>query len=57
MAGSQLKRLKASLAEQGIIGPQKSKKEKRRIAQGQKDKRVSRNEALEGIREQFSKEF
>ncbi|KAM7208042.1 putative nucleolar complex protein 14 [Naviculisporaceae sp. PSN 640] len=55
MAGSQLKRLKASLAEQGIIGPQKSKKEKRRLAQDKgSDKRVKRNEALEGIREQFN---
>lgn len=57
MAGSQLKRLKASLKEQGIIGPQKSKKQKRKNAQDQKgisDKRLQRTEALQGIREQFN---
>ena len=57
MAGSQLKRLKASLKEQGIIGPQQSKKQKRKNALDQKassDKRLNRSEALEGIREQFN---
>ncbi|KAK3695378.1 nucleolar protein 14 [Podospora appendiculata] len=57
MAGSQLKRLKASLQEQGIIGPQKSKKQKRQNAQDQKakpEKRLQRSEALESIREQFN---
>ncbi|KAK4105473.1 Nop14-like protein [Parathielavia hyrcaniae] len=57
MAGSQLKRLKASLKEQGIIGPQKSKKQKRQNAEEQKarpDKRLQRGEALAGIREQFN---
>jgi len=57
MAGSQLKRLKASLKEQGIIGPQKSKKQKRQNAQDAKastDKRVQRHEALASIREQFN---
>ncbi|KAJ4296023.1 nucleolar complex protein 14 [Collariella sp. IMI 366227] len=57
MAGSQLKRLKASLREQGIVGPQQSKKQKRKNAQDQKanpDKRLHRSEALAGIREQFN---
>ncbi|KAK4128807.1 Nop14-like protein [Parathielavia appendiculata] len=57
MAGSQLKRLKASLREQGIIGPQKSKKQKRQNAEEQKarpDKRLQRGEALASIREQFN---
>ncbi|KAL2136047.1 hypothetical protein VTI74DRAFT_5783 [Chaetomium olivicolor] len=57
MAGSQLKRLKASLREQGIIGPQQSKKQKRKNAQEQKarpDKRLQRSEALASIRDQFN---
>lgn len=57
MAGSQLKRLKASLKDQGIIGPQQSKKQKRQTFQDQKanpDKRLKKSEALEGIREQFN---
>ncbi|KXX75908.1 putative nucleolar complex protein 14 [Madurella mycetomatis] len=57
MAGSQLKRLKASLREQGIIGPQQSKKQKRQNAHDQKaksDKRLQRSEALASIREQFN---
>jgi nucleolar protein 14 len=57
MAGSQLKRLKASLRDQGIIGPQQSKKQKKRLAQDEKaktDKRLSRATKLEGIREQFN---
>ncbi|KAL1857061.1 hypothetical protein VTK73DRAFT_8147 [Phialemonium thermophilum] len=57
MAGSQLKRLKASLKEQGIIGPQQSKKQKRKNAQDQKarnDKRLQRSVVLENIREQFN---
>lgn len=57
MAGSQLKRLKASLREQGIIGPQQSKKQKRRTAQeerGRNDKRLQRGVVLSGIREQFN---
>ncbi|KAJ4268258.1 nucleolar complex protein 14 [Fusarium torreyae] len=57
MAGSQLKRLKASLKEQGIVGPQQSKKQKRRNAQderGRNDKRLQRGVVLEGIREQFN---
>ncbi|EMT65396.1 Putative nucleolar complex protein 14 [Fusarium odoratissimum] len=57
MAGSQLKRLKASLKEQGIVGPQQSKKQKRRNAQDERsrnDKRLQRGVVLEGIREQFN---
>jgi nucleolar protein 14 len=57
MAGSQLKRLKASLREQGIIGPQQSKKQKRKNAEEQRarpDKRLQRGEALASIREQFN---
>lgn len=57
MAGSQLKRLKESLRSQGIVGPQQSKKQKKRNAQDERaknDKRLSRNTKLEGIREQFN---
>lgn len=56
MPPSQLKRLKASLREQGIIGPQQSKKQKKQNAQNgvAKEKRVHRNVALNGIREQFN---
>jgi nucleolar protein 14 len=57
MAGSQLKRLKASLREQGLVGPQQSKKQKRKNAQDHKakdDKRLHRTEALASIREQFN---
>ncbi|ELR10502.1 nucleolar complex protein 14 [Pseudogymnoascus destructans] len=56
MPPSQLKRLKASLREQGIVGPQQSKSQKRKNAQNgtNKDKRVNRTAALTGIREQFN---
>ncbi|KHN96308.1 nucleolar protein [Metarhizium album ARSEF 1941] len=57
MAGSQLKRLKASLREQGITGPQQSKKQRRKNAEQGKarsDKRLQRGVVLEGIREQFN---
>jgi nucleolar protein 14 len=56
MPPSQLKRLKASLREQGIIGPQQSKKQKKHNAQNgvTKEKRVHRTVALNGIREQFN---
>ncbi|RDW74024.1 putative nop14-like family protein [Coleophoma crateriformis] len=56
MPPSQLKRLKASLREQGIVGPQKSKKQKKQNAQNgvNNEKRVQRNVALTGIREQFN---
>lgn len=56
MPPSQLKRLKASLREQGITGPQKSKKERKKNAQNgaNSDKRVNRNAALSAVREQFA---
>ena len=56
MPPSQLKRLKASLREQGIIGPQQSKKQKKQNAQNgvTKEKKVHRTVALNGIREQFN---
>ena len=55
MPPSQLKRLKASLREQGITGPQLSKKQKKQNAQnGVKEKRVDRRTALNGIRETFN---
>ncbi|KAF7535008.1 hypothetical protein G7Z17_g13269 [Cylindrodendrum hubeiense] len=57
MAGSQLKRLKASLREQGIVGPQQSKKQKRRVAEdgiARNEKRLQRGVVLESIREQFN---
>jgi nucleolar protein 14 len=56
MPPSQLKRLKASLREQGIVGPQQSKKQKKQNAQNgaNKDKKIRRSVALNGIREQFN---
>ncbi|OCK83831.1 nucleolar protein 14 [Lepidopterella palustris CBS 459.81] len=52
MPPSQLKRLKTSLREQGITGPEKSKKQKKR-GYGP-DQRVQRNAALANIRESFN---
>ncbi|KAI0164774.1 Nop14-like protein [Xylariaceae sp. FL1272] len=54
MPGSQLKRLKASLREQGVIGPQQSKKQKRKIAQDGKAHANKRAVALESLRDQFN---
>ncbi|RDA89287.1 hypothetical protein CP532_0590 [Ophiocordyceps camponoti-leonardi (nom. inval.)] len=57
MAGSQLKRLKASLREQGITGPQQSKKQKRKAAQDSRargEKKLQRGIVLDGIRQQFN---
>ncbi|KAI1263120.1 Nop14-like protein [Xylariaceae sp. FL1019] len=54
MPGSQLKRLKASLREQGVIGPQQSKKQKRKIAQDGKANANKRAVALESLRDQFN---
>lgn len=56
MPASQLKQLKASLRDQGIIGPQKSKKQKRQLGKpnATKDRGVARNEALENIRDRFN---
>lgn len=56
MAPSQLKRLKTSLREQGVTGPQKSKKQKKQASKNGAfiDSRIQRNVALAGIREQFN---
>ncbi|KAL7629332.1 nucleolar complex protein 14 [Parahypoxylon ruwenzoriense] len=57
MPGSQLKRLKASLREKGVIGPQLSKKQKKRNAQDGKatnNRRLQKAAELEGIREEFN---
>ncbi len=56
MPASQLKRLKASLREQGVVGPQKSKKQKKQASKNGalKDSRIHRNAALQGIREQLN---
>lgn len=56
MPSSQLKRLKSSLREQGIVGPQKSKKQKKKASKDGsfKEGRVQRNTALQEIREQFN---
>ncbi|KAG9773385.1 hypothetical protein KCU88_g5820, partial [Aureobasidium melanogenum] len=53
MAPSQLKQLKASLREHGVLGPQKSKKQKKATSKDAR-KRLQRNAALEGIRERFN---
>lgn len=56
MPPSQLKRLKASLREKGIVGPQQSRKQKQKNVQNgeNKEKRLQRTVALNGIREQFN---
>ena len=56
MAPSQLKRLKSSLREQGIVGPQKSKKQKRlAVKNGSlKESRIQKNAAVQEIREQYN---
>ncbi|MCJ1384858.1 nucleolar complex protein 14 [Xylographa soralifera] len=56
MPPSQLKRLKTSLRDQGVVGPQKSKKQKKQAEKTgiSKDKRIRRDVALQGIREQFN---
>jgi nucleolar protein 14 len=53
MPPSQLKRLKASLREQGITGPQKSKKQKKSQNKNA-DARAQRYSALASIRESFN---
>lgn len=56
MPPSQLKQLKASLRETGVLGPQQSKKKKRQNAKtgvGAQN-RMQRNAALQTIREQFN---
>jgi nucleolar protein 14 len=56
MPPSQLKRLKTSLREQGIVGPQKSKRQKKQNSQigTNNEKRIQRAAALNGIREKFN---
>ncbi|KAH0013941.1 Nop14-like protein, partial [Aureobasidium melanogenum] len=54
MPPSQLKRLKASLRDQGVTGPQKSKKQKQQDRRGNNDSRVQRNAALQQIRDSFN---
>lgn len=56
MPPSQLKRLKTSLREKGVLGPQKSKKQKQQASKNgsAKDGWIQRNTALQGIREQFN---
>ncbi|KAK4983987.1 nucleolar complex protein 14, partial [Elasticomyces elasticus] len=54
MPPSQLKRLKASLREQGVTGPQKSKKQKKQGGGPSTEQRAKRNAVLQGIRESFN---
>lgn len=54
MPPSQLKRLKASLRAAGVIGTQKSKKEKKRNAKAGSDARVDKHVKLQSIREEFN---
>ncbi|KAI9828708.1 MAG: nucleolar complex protein 14 [Thelocarpon impressellum] len=56
MPPSQLKRLKASLKAEGIVGPQRSKKQRKKDGSNgaNADKRVHRSVALQNIREQFN---
>lgn len=56
MPPSQLKRLKNSLREKGVVGPQKSKRQKKRANKdgSGRDERVQRSAALQTIREQFN---
>jgi nucleolar protein 14 len=53
MAPSQLKQLKASLRDHGVLGPQKSRKARKQTSKDA-DKRLQRRAALEGIRERFN---
>jgi nucleolar protein 14 len=54
MPASQLKRLKASLREQGVTGPQKSKKQKKEQKGRSGQERVDRNVAMQQIRDSFN---
>lgn len=54
MPASQLKRLKASLRDQGVTGPQKSKKQKKAQKGRPANERVERNAALQNIRDSFN---
>ncbi|KAJ2905044.1 nop14-like family protein [Zalerion maritima] len=53
MPPSQLKRLKASLRDQGVIGPQQSKRQKKKEAQNGKNNN-RKSVVVEQIREQFN---
>lgn len=53
MPPSQLKQLKASLRDQGLVGPQKSKKQKK-VAAKDAVKKQKRNAALQDIRDRFN---
>ncbi|KAL4872177.1 hypothetical protein BDV12DRAFT_151400 [Aspergillus spectabilis] len=54
MPPSQLKQLKSSLRETGVLGPQKSKKEKRQNAKTGANARAQRESALSAIRDRFN---
>lgn len=56
MPPSQLKRLKISLREKGVAGPQKSKKQKEQASKNgsARDGKLLRNAALQDIREQYN---
>lgn len=54
MPASQLKRLKASLRDQGVTGPQKSKKQKKEQKGRSGQERVERNAAMQQIRDSFN---
>lgn len=56
MPPSQLKRLKTSLREKGVVGPQKSKKQKQQASKNgsAREGRIQRSMALQDIREQFN---
>ena len=56
MAPSQLKKLKASLRQSGVVGPQKSKKQKKQAGKNGtlRESRIRHNEALNSIREKFA---
>jgi nucleolar protein 14 len=56
MPPSQLKQLKASLRDTGLLGPQKSKKQKRQNAKtgANAQNRAQRETALNAIRERFN---
>ena len=56
MPPSQLKQLKASLRDTGVLGPQQSKKKKRQDAKSGvgAQNRAQRNAALQAVRDRFN---
>lgn len=55
MPPSQLKQLKTSLRDHGILGPQQSKKQKKNLKpRAEAASKLKRDAALQGIREQFN---